>query len=176
MQGNPFNNGSTDNQMRIRIYVELFLYQIDSSIKDYSYLLACHLRYQDSNSSFEGETEMKILIVDDSQDLAFTLQMMLATEGFEVMSANDGREGYLAYLDFKPDLVITDIQMPGETGLELVGQIRLLNPMVRTIYMSGNLGSFLSPLEEERKTHPVSLLAKPFSRGQLLSTVSAMAA
>jgi DNA-binding response OmpR family regulator len=120
--------------------------------------------------------KMKILIVDDNQDLAFTLQMMLAAEGFEVMSANDGREGYLAYLDFKPDLVITDIQMPGETGLELVGQIRLLNPRVRAIYMSGNLGSFRSPLEEEQKTYPVSLLAKPFSRVQLLSTVSALAA
>jgi len=119
---------------------------------------------------------MKILIVDDSQDLAFTLQLMLEAEGFEVMSAKDGREGYLAYFGFKPDLVITDIEMPGETGLELIGQIRLQNPMVRTIYMSGNLGSFLSPLEEERKIHPVSLLAKPFSRGQLLSTVSAMAA
>ena len=119
---------------------------------------------------------MKILIVDDSQDLAFTLQVMLEAEGFEVMSANDGREGYLAYLDFKPDLVITDIQMPGETGLELVGHIRRLNPMVRTIYMSGNLGSFHSPLEEEKKIYPVSLLAKPFSRVQLLSTVSALAA
>ena len=44
---------------------------------------------------------MKILIVDDSQDLAFTLQLMLEAEGFEVMSAKDGREGYLAYLGFQ---------------------------------------------------------------------------
>ncbi len=119
---------------------------------------------------------MRILVVDDNQDLSFVLQAMLEGEGFEVMSAKDGPEGYLAYLEFRPDLVITDIQMPGETGLELIEQIRRYNPMVRTIYMSGDLGRFRLPLEREKKTHHVSILAKPFSRVQLLSTVSALAA
>ncbi len=86
---------------------------------------------------------MKILIVDDNEDLAFTLQMMLEDEGYEVRSAKDGQDGYWAYLEFKPDLVITDIQMPGENGLELMEHIRTHNPMVRTIYMSGDLDSFL---------------------------------
>ncbi len=119
---------------------------------------------------------MKILVVDDNPSVSFVLQMVLEGEGFEVVSAKDGREGYLAYLEFRPDLVITDIQMPGETGLELIEQIRSQNPMVKTIYMSGDLDSFLSSLEEEKKIHPVSLLEKPFSRDQLLSSVSALAA
>ena len=119
---------------------------------------------------------MRILVVDDNQSVSFVLQMMLEGEGFEVVSAKDGQEGYLAYIEFRPDLVITDIEMPGETGPELIEQIRSQNPMVKTIYMSGDLGSFLSSLEEEKKIHPVSLLAKPFSRDQLLSSVSALAA
>ncbi|RPJ05151.1 MAG: response regulator [Deltaproteobacteria bacterium] len=111
---------------------------------------------------------MRILIVDDNQELASALQMMLEDEGFEVRSAKDGHDGYWAYLDFNPDLILTDIQMPGENGLELMEHIRAHNPMVRTIYMSGDLDSFWSPLEEETKRYPVSLLEKPFSKGELM--------
>jgi DNA-binding NtrC family response regulator len=119
---------------------------------------------------------MRILIVDDNQELAWAIQIMLEDEGFEVRSARDGQDGYWAYIEFKPDLVITDIQMPGENGLELMEHIRALNPMVRTIYMSGDLDSYLSPLEEEKKRYPISLLEKPFSKGELMGLVSRLAA
>jgi CheY-like chemotaxis protein len=123
----------------------------------------------------KGE-KMKILIVDDNQDLASTLQIMLEDEGYEVRSAKDGQEGYWAYLEFKPDLVITDIQMPGENGLKLMEHIRTLNPGIRTIYMSGDLSSYWSPLEEEKKRYPVSLLEKPFSKVELMGLLSGLTA
>ena len=123
---------------------------------------------------FSRGEKMKILIVDDDQELTFTLQFMLEDEGYEVRSAKDGQDGYWAYLEFKPDLVITDIQMPGENGLELMEHIRALNPGVRTIYMSGDLNSYLSPLEEEKKRYPVSLLEKPFSKVELMGLLSAL--
>ncbi len=119
---------------------------------------------------------MRILIVDDNEELSFMIQMILEHEGFEVKSAKDSPEGYLAYLEFKPDLVITDIQMPGETGLELMEHIRIHNPSVRTVYMSGDLESYWSPLEEERKRYNVSLLEKPFSKVELMGAVSALTA
>ena len=115
---------------------------------------------------------MKILVVDDNEELAFTVQMILEDEGFEVISARDSQDGYSTFLEFKPDLVITDIQMPGENGLELMEHIRKHNPMVRTIYMSGDLESFLPPLEEEKKRYPVSLLEKPFSKVELMGLLS----
>ena len=115
---------------------------------------------------------MKILVVDDNEDLAFTLRMVLEEEGFDVISAKDSQDGYLIYLEFKPDIVITDIQMPGENGLELMDHIRKHNPMVRTIYMSGDLDSYLSPLEEEKKRYPVGLLEKPFSKVELMGLLS----
>jgi DNA-binding response OmpR family regulator len=118
---------------------------------------------------------MRILIVDDNQELAWAIQIMLEDEGFEVRSATDGQDGYWAFLEFKPDLVITDIQMPGESGLELMEHIRTLNPMAKTIYMSADLSSFWSPLEEEKKRYPVCLLEKPFSKGELMGLVSQLA-
>ncbi len=112
---------------------------------------------------------MKVLIVDDNELLASAIQLMLEGEGFDVTLAKDGNEGYQAYLDFKPDLVLTDIQMPGENGLELMQHIRTHNPAVRTIYMSGDLDRYLFPLEEEKRKYPVNLLEKPFSRRDLVS-------
>ena len=119
---------------------------------------------------------MKILVVDDNEELVFTLRMILEDEGFEVISAKDSQDGYSTFLEFKPDLVITDIQMPGENGLELMEHIRRHNPTVRTIYMSGDLESFLPPLEEEKKKYPVSLLEKPFSKVELMGLLSVKAA
>jgi len=119
---------------------------------------------------------MRVLIVDDSEDLCFILQMILESEGHEVRLAKDGQDGYFAYLEFKPDLVITDIQMPGENGLELMNHIRTLNPAVRAIYMSGDLGSYWLPLEEEKKRYPVSFIEKPFSKTELMELLSGLTA
>ncbi len=111
---------------------------------------------------------MKILIVDDNELLAWVLQKLLEDEGYEVRLARDGRDGYTAYLLFKPDLIITDIQMPGENGLELMEHIRMHDPAIRTIYMSADLSQYWSSLSEEKKKYSVSLLEKPFPKDELM--------
>ncbi|HLD29833.1 MAG TPA: response regulator [bacterium] len=114
----------------------------------------------------------KIMVVDDNQDFASILKMILEDAGYEVKSAADGREGYSTYLSFKPGLVITDIQMPERNGMELMEHIRTQNPAVRTIYMSGNLQQYWSSLEEERERYPVGLLEKPFSKVELMGLIT----
>ena len=118
---------------------------------------------------------MKILVVDDNQDLAFVLKMILEDAGYEVKAAADGRKGYSAYLSFKPDLVITDIQMPERSGMELMEDIRIHNPGVGTIYMSGDLQRYLSFLEAEREKYQVGFLEKPFSKIELMGLISQLA-
>ncbi len=118
------------------------------------------------------EKKMKILVVDDNQDLAFFLKWMLEGEGYEVRSAKDGQDGYSTYLVFSPDLILTDIQMPEKNGLELIREIRFHNPMVRAIYMSGDLSQYWSPLEEEKEKHHVGVLEKPFSKEELMHLLS----
>jgi CheY-like chemotaxis protein len=115
---------------------------------------------------------MKILIVDDNQSLAFVIQYMLEQKGYEVSSAFDGLEGYSAYFQFRPDLVITDIQMPGENGIELINHIREQDPAVKTIYMSGNLDQFHTLLEEEKRKFHINVLRKPFFMDDLINQVS----
>src|SRR4030067_2525533 len=116
---------------------------------------------------------MRILIVDDNIGLAWILQVMLEEEGYEVKVAKDGGEGYLAFLLFEPDLILTDIQMPIENGIELVRHIRLHNPDVRAVYMSSDLGYYGSVLQEEKEKHKACVLSKPFSKDELMRSLSA---
>jgi CheY-like chemotaxis protein len=119
---------------------------------------------------------MKILVVDDNRDLADVIKNVLEGEGMHVVAANNSREGYSAYLLFKPDLIITDIQMPGETGLEMMGHIRTHDPMIKTVYMSGDIDAYRPYLEREKKRYPVTYVRKPFSLQSLAKMVSEPAA
>jgi CheY-like chemotaxis protein len=118
---------------------------------------------------------MKILIVDDNQEVASVIQSILELETHEVRLALNGPDGYITYLQFRPDLVITDIQMPGENGFELINHIRKFDPSVKAIYMSGNLNQFYSLLQEEKKRFLIHFLDKPFSMGDLIDRISELA-
>ncbi|MBI4765134.1 MAG: response regulator [Deltaproteobacteria bacterium] len=115
---------------------------------------------------------MRILIVDDNQIVASVIQSILELESHEVRLALNGPDGYIAYIQFRPDLVITDIQMPGENGFELINHIRKLDPSVKAIYMSGNLNQFYPLLLEEKRRFPIDFLDKPFTLGELIDRVS----
>jgi CheY-like chemotaxis protein len=119
---------------------------------------------------------LKVLIVDDNEEIVFIVGMLLEDEGFEIRTAMDGEEGFRVFLEFEPDLIITDIQMPRENGIELMKHIRGFNPLVKNIYMSGDLRRFRPLLEEEREKYSVSLLEKPFSKDELMGLVSEVAA
>jgi CheY-like chemotaxis protein len=119
---------------------------------------------------------MKVLVVDDNRLLAATIQEVLENDGNEVVSANDGVDGYSAYLAFRPDLVITDIQMPRKSGLDMMWHIRIHNPKIKTIYMSADMNTYRSLIKEEKKQYPVSFFEKPFSLESLVRVVSGQVA
>lgn len=117
---------------------------------------------------------LKVLLVEDDENLSFILQERLTSEGYEIRIAKDAAEGYSIYLRFRPDLVISDLQLPGENGVELVSRIRkVTNFNVRTIYMSANLDWLESEIEQEKDRPEVNVLAKPFSTGELMELISA---
>ena len=57
---------------------------------------------------------MKVLVVDDNYIMTTILRMMIEKKNHQVITANDGEDGYAAYLQFRPDMVLKDIQMPGK--------------------------------------------------------------
>jgi len=66
----------------------------------------------------------RILVVDDEVLITRVLRKALSSKGYEVQVANDGEEALTVFRQWNPDLVVTDLAMPGMGGLELTRRIR----------------------------------------------------
>src|SRR5688500_4959041 len=66
----------------------------------------------------------RILLVEDDADTRYALSLLFEMEGFEVLSAVDGEEAYSKAVTEEPDLIVTDINMPNVSGLDLIKLIR----------------------------------------------------
>ncbi|MEK6398002.1 MAG: response regulator, partial [Terriglobus sp.] len=69
----------------------------------------------------------RILIVDDEPQILRMLRTALSANGYEVLSAGNGLEGFTAFEQLHPDLVITDMSMPVMNGLDLTREIRRIS-------------------------------------------------
>jgi two-component system KDP operon response regulator KdpE len=67
----------------------------------------------------------RILILDDEPQITRVLRAALSAQGYDVRTANDPEEGLQLYRDWAPDLVITDLVMPGMSGVEVTRAIRV---------------------------------------------------
>lgn len=79
-----------------------------------------------------------ILIVDDNPHISKLLTMNLEKEGFRVLHATDGEEGYARVQDDRPDLVISDVMMPRMDGIALCQKIRVesVTPMIPFMFLT----------------------------------------
>ncbi|HET9135640.1 MAG TPA: sigma-54 dependent transcriptional regulator, partial [Candidatus Kapabacteria bacterium] len=80
----------------------------------------------------------KILVVDDDATARRTLERFLTSEGYTVTTAADANEALLAVHVDAPDIVLSDIYMPGKTGLELQESLTTLGLQVPIIFMTGH--------------------------------------
>jgi two-component system, NtrC family, response regulator PilR len=75
----------------------------------------------------------RLLVVDDEPSMREFLEIMLTQEGYEVTTGASGEEGFKIYRQQTPDLVLTDVKMPGMSGLDLIREIHSLDPTVPII-------------------------------------------
>lgn len=75
----------------------------------------------------------RLLVVDDEPSMREFLEIMLSQEGYQVRTASTGEEGVKAYRAEEPDLVLTDVKMPGMSGLDLIREIHSLDPAAPVI-------------------------------------------
>jgi len=75
-------------------------------------------------------------VIDDEANAAAALEALLEQDGYDVERANDGRSGLLLVERHDPDVVLTDLRMPGMDGLELLGRIKQLRPDAMVILMT----------------------------------------
>lgn len=75
----------------------------------------------------------KVVIVEDDPDLLEALLRQFRTEGFDVFSARNGREGVSRVLQVRPDLIILDLLMPEMNGHEMMKELTLHHAWVHTV-------------------------------------------
>ena len=79
----------------------------------------------------------QIILVDDDEAVRVIVRLALVRFGHEVREAVDGREAMKLCAESPPDLIVTDLIMPGQEGIETIGLVRRRFPNVRIIAMSG---------------------------------------
>jgi DNA-binding NtrC family response regulator len=112
----------------------------------------------------------RILVIDDDLDLRAMVGRMLQSAGHEVVLAADGKEGVEQYRVSPTDLVLTDIYMAGQEGLETIIELRRSDPEITIIAMSGKPEA-RTMLSIAKRLGAVAMLQKPFSLEQLLQEV-----
>jgi DNA-binding NtrC family response regulator len=113
-----------------------------------------------------------ILVIDDDAALREAVVLALQHQGHRVSEAENGRIGVTRHLADKADLVITDLIMPEQEGVETIIQLRRHDPRLRVIAMSGGgprAGVYLGICE---RLGVCSTLAKPFRIDDLRQAVN----
>ena len=113
------------------------------------------------------QLQKKVLVVDDFEGVATLVKEAIEDINYTVKTACNAEDGYRTYLRFKPDIVITDIEMGARSGIELVEDIRSINPEVKVIFMSGYSDKLEDRRQSERDACSVAFLPKPFSLDDL---------
>ena len=114
----------------------------------------------------------KILIIDDDEQIRKLLYRVMEQAGFEVQVAADGRKGLSLFEESFYDLVITDLIMPEQEGIETITFLRKNYPQVKIIAISG--GGRIGPetyLPLALELGANAAYAKPFSIDQITNAV-----
>lgn len=112
----------------------------------------------------------KILIVDDEKPISDIIKFNLTKEGYDTITAFDGREAVVAFEEEKPDLVILDLMLPELDGLEVAKEIRKTSH-IPIIMLSAKDSEFDKVIGLEIGAD--DYVTKPFSNRELLARVKA---
>lgn len=117
-----------------------------------------------------------VLVIDDDVDVRWVIRRAVQADGHTVSEAGDGDEGLQRFVEQPPDLVITDILMPGREGIETIIELRRRRPELPILAISG--GSRNTERDEVLESADLlgatRVLPKPFALDQLRAVVHVM--
>lgn len=115
---------------------------------------------------------MRILVIDDDEQVRILLKRIMEWAGYEVVEAENGRQGVRCQRSQSVDLVITDLIMPEQEGLETIRELRKDFPDLKIIAISG--GGRIDPetyLAAAGELGANRIFSKPFDIQVMLNTV-----
>jgi CheY-like chemotaxis protein len=116
-----------------------------------------------------------ILVIDDDDAVRRMVRLSLERAGHQVAEARNGMEGAMLYRSRSFDLVITDVFMPEQDGIETIQELRGEYPSIRILAISGGGSAGLSgPLTDARLLGADDVLAKPFDAAHLVTAVEVL--
>jgi two-component system alkaline phosphatase synthesis response regulator PhoP len=116
-------------------------------------------------------TGKKVLVVDDEIHIVHVVAIKLRNNGYEVVSAENGAEAFELACQEKPDIIVTDFQMPVMTGLELVEKLRQCEQTKDIPVILLTARNFAISQEQQEKLQISDCLSKPFSPKELLGNI-----
>ena len=112
----------------------------------------------------------KILVVDDEPQIVRVMRQILAAHGFDIRTASEGEAGIELFHDWKPDLVITDLQMPNVGGLELCRKVREFSEVpIIVVSVKTDEKTIVEALDAGADDY----VTKPFGTNELLARIRA---
>ena len=117
------------------------------------------------------ENKRRVLVVEDEDDMAYMLTIVLEGEGYEVIRARDGEEGLDHTYKCKPDLILLDVLLPKLGGYKVCSMLKSDGKYkkIPVVIITAKYGK-----EEENLGYEVgadAFFTKPFDREKLLSTI-----
>ncbi len=116
----------------------------------------------------------KILIVDDEQNIAISVEFLMKREGFEVTVARDGEEGLQRIRNDRPDLVLLDVMMPKLNGFQVCEAVRadpeLANVRIVMLTAKGREAE----INKGMSLGADAYIPKPFATSDLVSKVTSL--
>ena len=114
--------------------------------------------------------DISILIVEDNIDTAQELQAMLEFDFTIIYTASDGFDGFEKYKQYRPDCIVTDVNMPCMSGIEMTNKIRLHDTKTPIIYLSAH--SDIKYLQKAIDQKASAYILKPISYDELLEKIT----
>lgn len=113
--------------------------------------------------------DIKILVIDDEKNILESIKMVLNYENYPVDTANSGIDGIDRFKMNNPDIVLLDVKMPGFNGIEVLKQLKEINPFAEIIMISGHSG--IEEAVEASRLGAFDFLEKPITRDKLILTI-----
>ena len=113
----------------------------------------------------------KVLVVDDEIHIVHVVAIKLRNNGYDVISAGNGANALKLVQEEKPDIVVTDFQMPVMNGLELIENLRSDTSTENIPVILLTARGFAIDDEQKQKLRVSAILSKPFSPKELLRSI-----
>ena len=113
----------------------------------------------------------KVLLCDDEPDIIHQLKRIIEKEGFEVITAGDGSEALEVMRETHPDLILSDIAMPGMNGYQFYHRVRGEDAWVWIPFIFITARDSALEVRYERELGADDYLVKPFAMEDLLAAV-----